>query len=219
MSQREALERQLGHRFSRPDLLEQALAHRSSGAQHNERLEFLGDGVLGCAIAEALYARFPDLPEGKLTRLRAQLVRKETLNELGHGLGVAPLVRTGAGAPLTASVVADAVEAVFGAIFLDGGYDAARRAIDRAYAERLAGIDPASVQKDAKTQLQELMHARHKPLPEYRLVGEKHSATANLFEVACVLADLGLTETGTGASRQQAEQNAAGAMLGRLGKP
>jgi ribonuclease-3 len=218
LSQREALERQLGHRFSRTALLEQALAHRSSGAQHNERLEFLGDGVLGCAIAEALYARFPDLPEGKLTRLRAQLVRKETLNELGHALGIAALVRTGAGAPLTPSIVADAVEAVFGAIFLDAGYEGARQAIERAYAARLAGIDPASVEKDAKTQLQELMHARHKQLPEYRLVGEKRSATANLFEVACVLPDLDLTETGAGASRQQAEQNAAAAMLARLGK-
>lgn len=218
MSQREALERRLGHRFSDPALLEQALAHRSSGAQHNERLEFLGDGVLGCAIAEALYARFPGLPEGKLTRLRAQLVRKETLSDLGHALGLAALVRTGPGAPLTPSIVADAVEAVFGAVFLDAGYEGARRSIDRAYAELLAGIDPASVQKDAKTQLQELMHARRKMLPEYRLVGEKRSATANVFEVACVLPDLGLTESGSGASRQQAEQKAAAAMLERLGK-
>jgi ribonuclease III len=217
LSQREALERRLGHRFSSPALLEQALAHRSSGAQHNERLEFLGDGVLGCAIAEALYARFPALPEGKLTRLRAQLVRKETLSELGHALGLAEQVRTGAGAPLTPSIVADAVEAVFGAIFLDAGYEGARRAIERAFADLVGAIDPEAVGKDAKTQLQELMHARRKKLPEYRLTAEKRGATANVFEVACVLPDLGLTTSGTGASRQQAEQQAAHAMLQELG--
>lgn len=217
MSQREALERRLGHRFSRPALLEQALTHRSSGTQHNERLEFLGDGVLGCAIAEALYARFPSLPEGKLTRLRAQLVRKETLSELGEALGIAPQVKTGGGAPLTPSIVADAVEAVFGAVFVDAGYDGARRAIDRAFAGLMDGIDPAVVAKDAKTQLQEVMHARRTQLPEYRLVAEKRGATSNTFEVACLIPELGLSTSGTGASRQQAEQQAALAMLQKLG--
>jgi ribonuclease-3 len=216
LPQREALERRLGHRFARPALLEQALTHRSSGAQHNERLEFLGDGVLGCVIAEALYGRFPELPEGKLTRLRAQLVRKETLSEVGHALGIAAEVRTGAGAPLTPSIVADAVEAVFGAVFLDAGYDGAREAINTAFADLLAAIDPTSVQKDAKTELQELMHARRKRLPEYRLTAETRSATANVFEVACVLPDLALTSSGTGTSRQQAEQQAARAMLRQL---
>ncbi len=216
MSQREALERRLGHRFSRPELLEQALTHRSSGAQHNERLEFLGDGLLGCAIAEALYARFPDLPEGKLTRLRAQLVRKEALSGLGESLGIGAQVRTGAGAPLTPANVADAVVAGFGAIFLDAGYDGARQAIGRAFEGLLAGIDPAVVEKDAKTQLQELMHARKKKLPEYRLTAEKHGATANLFEVACLLPELGLAASGSGASRQPAEQQAARAMLEQL---
>ena len=218
MSQREALEQRLGHRFTRPALLEQALTHRSSGTPHNERLEFLGDGVLGCAIAEALFERFPALPEGKLTRLRAQLVRKETLSELGEALGIAAQVKTGGGAPLTASIVADAVEAVFGAIFVDGGYEGARRAIDSAFAALMSGIDPEEVRKDAKTQLQELMHARRKALPEYRLAAERRGATANVFEVACVLQDLGLSTSGTGASRQQAEQQAALAMLRKLGE-
>jgi ribonuclease-3 len=217
LSQREALERRLGHRFSRPALLEQALTHRSSGTQHNERLEFLGDGVLGCAIAEALYARFPALPEGKLTRLRAQLVRKETLSELGEALGIARQVKTGGGAPLTPSIIADAVEAVFGAVFIDAGYDGARQAIDRAFAGLIAGIDPEVVSKDAKTQLQEIMHARRQQLPEYRLAAEKRGATANVFEVTCLLPGLGMSTSGTGASRQQAEQQAALAMLQKLG--
>ncbi len=216
MAQREALETRLGHRFSRPALLDQALTHRSASAQHNERLEFLGDGVLGCVIAEALFDRFPALPEGKLTRLRAQLVRKETLSELGQSLGIAAALRLGPGASLTASIVADAVEAVFGAVLLDAGYGAARQVIASAYEGLLGAIDPEAVQKDAKTQLQELMHARRKKLPEYRLAAEKHSATANVFEVECVLPESGLSARGSGASRQQAEQQAAAAMLERL---
>ena len=211
-----ALERRLGHPFANAALLEQALTHRSAGAQHNERLEFLGDGVLGCVIAQELYARFPELPEGKLTRLRAELVRKEALSELGQALGIAPAVRIGGGAALTASIVADAVEAVFGAVFLDAGYAVARQVISAAYADLLAGIDPSAVRKDAKTELQELMHARRKHLPEYRLAAEKRGPKANLFEVVCVLADLGLTSRGSGASRQQAEQEAALAMLEQL---
>ena len=216
MARHDALERRIGHRFADAALLDQALTHRSAAARHNERLEFLGDGVLDCVIAEVLFRRFPDLAEGKLTRVRAQLVRKETLDQLGRSLGVADLVRVGAGAPLTPSIVADSVEALFGAVFLDGGYDAARGAIETAFAELLAGVDPEAVQKDAKTQLQELMHARHKRLPEYSIVSEKLSAKANVFVVACALPDLGLTAQGRGASRQQAEQDAALAMLEQL---
>lgn len=216
MPKRAALESRLGHRFSNCALLEQALTHRSAAALHNERLEFLGDGVLGCVIAEELVARFPQLPEGKLTRLRAELVRKETLSGVGKALGIAAEVRIGSGAPLTASIVADAVEAVFGAVFLDGGYAAARQAICAAYAELLARIDPSVVRKDPKTELQELMHARRKTLPQYRLVSEKRGPKSNLFEVACQLPDLDLSVTGSGASRQQAEQEAARAMLERL---
>jgi ribonuclease-3 len=212
----EALERRLGHRFSDAALLEQALTHRSAGARHNERLEFLGDGVLGCVIAEELFRRFPALPEGKLTRVRAQLVRKETLAEVAGGLGVPELVQLGPGAPLTPSILADCMEAVFGAVFLDAGYDAARGAIRSAFADLLARTDPDAVQKDPKTRLQELMHARRKRLPEYRVVAEKLSASANLFEVECSLPDLGASARGTGASRQQAEQAAAAALLERF---
>lgn len=216
MSRHEALERRLGHRFSDASLLEQALTHRSAGARHNERLEFLGDGVLDCVIAEELFRRFPELPEGKLTRVRAQLVRKETLARVADGLGVPALVQVGPGAPLTPSVLADSLEALFGAVFLDAGYDAARRAIRSAFASLLDTIDPEAVQKDPKTRLQELMHARRKRLPEYRVVSEKLSAKANVFEVECSLPDLGASARGTGASRQQAEQAAAAALLERL---
>jgi len=216
LSRRDALERRLGHRFASPALLEQALTHRSAGPQHNERLEFLGDGVLGCVVAEELFQRFPQLPEGKLTRLRAQLVRKEALSELGQALGIAPAVRVGPGAPLTPSIVADAVEAVFGAILLDGGYTAARQAIAAAYEGLLSAIDPAVVQKDAKTQLQELMHARRKKLPEYRLVAEQLGPRANLFEVECILPGQDVSARGRGASRQQAEQEAARSVLERI---
>jgi ribonuclease-3 len=167
-------------------------------------------------VAEALYQRFPQLPEGKLTRLRAQLVRKEALSELGHALGVASEVRVGPGAPLTASIVADAVEAVFGAIFLDAGYAAAHQAIAAAYAGLLSAIDPAIVRKDAKTELQELMHARRKNLPEYRLVAEQLGPRANLFEVECTLPGQDVSARGRGASRQQAEQEAARAVLERV---
>ncbi|HYD55689.1 MAG TPA: ribonuclease III [Burkholderiales bacterium] len=216
MPRHDALERRIGHRFADAALLDQALTHRSAAARHNERLEFLGDGVLDCVIAEELFRRFPDLPEGKLTRVRAQLVRKEALNQLGRSLGVADLVQVGPGAPLTPSILADAVEALFGAVFLDGGYDAARSAIRAAFSDLLSGVDPEAVQKDAKTRLQELMHARHKRLPEYSIVSEKLSAKANLFVVSCTLPDLGLTAQGSGASRQQAEQEAALAILERL---
>jgi ribonuclease-3 len=216
LSRRDALEKRLGHRFAVPALLEQALTHRSAGPQHNERLEFLGDGVLGCVVAEELYQRFPQLPEGKLTRLRAQLVRKEALSGLGQALEIATAVRVGPGAPLTPSIVADAVEAVFGAVFLDAGYGAAKQAIAAAYAELLSGIDPAAVQKDAKTELQELMHARRKKLPAYRLVAEQLGPRANLFEVECELPGQAVNARGRGASRQQAEQEAARAVLERV---
>ncbi|MGE5638483.1 MAG: ribonuclease III [Clostridia bacterium] len=217
MARPDALERRLGYRFSDAGLLEQALTHRSFGARHNERLEFLGDGVLDCAVAQALYLRFPDLPEGKLTQMRAGLIRRETLAQLAEGLGVPPLLRTAADVPLTESVSADALEAVLGAVFLDGGYDAARDAVSRIFEPLLSRLDPQSVLKDAKTRLQEAMQAKHQRLPEYRVVAEKLSARNNVFEVECVLPDLGLAATGTGSSRQRAEQQAAAALLEKLG--
>ena len=135
MSRRAALEKRIGHRFSSPRLLEQALTHRSHGPEHNERLEFLGDGVLGCAVADELYARFPHLPEGKLTRLRASLVREEALAEAGTRIGLAEYLRIGR-TEIQPSLVADSIEALLGAVFLDGGYQAARNAIVQIARER-----------------------------------------------------------------------------------
>src|SRR5207248_859910 len=134
LSRPAALEKRLGHRFASPRLLEQALTHRSRGAENNERLEFLGDGVLGCAVADELYARFPQLSEGKLTRLRASLVREEALAEVAQTLGIGEFLRLGEGELAAApeprpSILADALEAVLGAVFLDGGYDAARKTV------------------------------------------------------------------------------------------
>jgi ribonuclease-3 len=213
-----SFESRLGYRFRGAALLQQALTHRSYGTPHNERLEFLGDGVLGCIIAEELYARFPEIPEGALTRLRASLVREEALAQLAKELGLAEVVRVGdaeltVGRGARPSILADALEAVFGAIFLDGGYDAARGAILRAYDRALAGISPEATTKDAKTRLQELMQARRRPLPEYRVVATSGAAHKQVFEVECLLPDLGLRAIGSGTSRQRAEQRAAEALL------
>jgi ribonuclease-3 len=207
-----ALAARLGHRFTAPALLEQALTHRSRGAQNNERLEFLGDGVLGCVVADELYARFPHLPEGKLTRMRAGLVREEALAEIGESLGLRELLRLGTATPATTSILADAVEAVFGAVFLDGGYAAARAAAMAALAPLMDRLDAGDAVKDAKTQLQEILQGTGEALPEYRLLSQKGPP----HDVECVLAARGLRTTGSGSSRQRAEQQAALAMLARL---
>ena len=217
MSRPAALEQRLGHRFSRLELLEQALTHASFGPDNNERLEFLGDGVLGCAIAEELCARFPALPEGKLTQLRAALVREESLAEVAGAIGLAGFLRVGAPGARP-SILADALEAVFGAVLLDGGYDAARGSIVRAFGAVLDRLDPQSAGKDAKTRLQEVLHARREQLPEYRVVGTSGAPHDRSFEVECVLAGLGLKATGSGSSRQRAEQEAAKAVLAQIAK-
>ncbi len=218
MSRHAALEESLGHRFTDARLLERALTHRSHGADHNERLEFLGDGVLGCVVADELYARYPDLAEGKLTRLRASLVREEALAEVGNLLGIAGHLRFDARQTLTPSVIADAVEAVFGALLLDAGYPAARAAAVRAFGPLFERIDPEEAAKDAKSQLQEIMNERRKKLPEYRTVATHGEPHRRSFEVECVLADLGLSTTGSGTSLQRAQQEAAKKMLERLGR-
>ena len=162
-------------------------------------------------MADELYARFPQLPEGKLTQLRAALVREESLVELARAHGLAGRVRAGI---LKDSVLADSLEAVFGAIFLDGGYPAARRAVVQAFGPLLEGLDPGRVEKDPKTRLQELMHARGKPVPEYRVVATHGAAHERTFEIECSIEEL--RTSGTGTSRQRAEQEAARAMLDRL---
>ena len=214
-----ALETRLGHRFAAPALLEQALTHRSHGPENNERLEFRGDGVLGCAVADELYARFPEVPEGKLTRLRAGLVREEALAEVGQRLGLRELLRLEPGTPVTTSILADAVEALFGAVFLDAGYAAARAAVLAAFGPLLDSLDAAGASKDAKTELQEALQAQRRRLPEYRIVAVSGAAHQQSFEVECALPELGLSTSGSGTSRQRAEQQAAQAMLARLGPP
>jgi ribonuclease-3 len=222
LSRTAALEQRLGHRFADRSLLERALTHRSRGAENNERLEFLGDGVLGCAIAEELYGRFPGLSEGNLTRLRATVVREEALAAVATELGLGELLLRGEGELSNApgprqSMLADAMEAVFGAVFIDGGYDAARKAVLSALGDQMADLDPERVAKDAKTRLQELLQGQHRPLPEYHVRAVQGAAHRQSFEVECVLTDDGARTTGTGASRQKAEQEAAREMLRRLG--
>jgi ribonuclease-3 len=204
----------LGYSFRRPELLRQALTHRSFGANHNERLEFVGDSVLNCAIALALYERFPQIPEGDLSRVRANLVNRDTLYRLAQSLDVGRSIRLGEGEQRSGgaerrSILADTLEAVFGAVFLDGGFDAAYAAIQSVYSEELDSIDPAGMSKDPKTRLQEFLQGKRLAVPDYAIVevrGEAHSQT---FEVACRIPALGIVGQGTGSSRRAAEQAAA----------
>jgi ribonuclease III len=216
-------EARVGYRFRDAGLLEQALTHRSYGSPHNERLEFLGDSVLGCIMAEALCARFPALTEGQLTRMKAMLVREETLSDAARSLGVAAAIRLGEGergrgTDIRTSILADALEAVFGAIFVDGGYAAARAVVLALYAERLDRVDAQGPRKDAKTRLQEFLQGQHKARPEYRVVQVRGAAHRQTFDVECVVADLDARATGSGSSRQRAEQEAAAALLESIGQ-
>jgi|SRR2546428_3494434 len=211
---RTTLSQSLGYTFRRPELLRQALTHRSFGADHNERLEFIGDSVLNCAIALALYERFPQIPEGELSRVRANLVNRDTLYRLAQSLDVGRLIRLGEGEQKSGgaerrSILADTLEAVFGAIFLDGGFAAACAAIQAVYAAELDTIDPAGMSKDPKTRLQELLQGKRLPVPEYVIVEVRGEAHLQTFEVACRIPVLGIVAHGSGASRRAAEQAAA----------
>jgi len=217
------LEARLGYRFRDGALLEQALTHRSYGSPHNERLEFLGDSVLGCVIAQALYARFAGLTEGQLTRMKAALVCEEALCEAARALQIGSAIRLGEGertrgTDVRASILADALEALFGAFFVDGGYEVARRMVLAVYDDRLADIDAEGAAKDPKTRLQEYLQGQRKSRPEYRVVQVSGAAHRQTFEVECVVADLEARATGAGTSRQRAEQEAAAAMLDRIGQ-
>jgi len=209
-----SLQSALGHTFAQPDLLVQALTHRSHSARHNERLEFLGDGVLNFAIASLLFRHFPQLDEGTLTRLRASLVREATLAELAASLALAPHLRLGegevkSGGSQRPSILANALEALLGAVYLDAGFDAAARVISKLYQERLATLNPHTQGKDAKTSLQELLQARKLDLPTYQVVATHGAAHAQTFEVVCLIPALGVEVCATGASRKIAEQAAA----------
>jgi len=204
----------LGHDFRQPELLRQALTHRSFGAEHNERLEFIGDSVLNCAIALSLYRRFPQIPEGDLSRVRANLVNKETLHRLALSLDLGKSVRLGegelkSGGASRPSILADTLEALFGAILLDAGFDAAQEAVLRVYEHELDCLDPNELAKDPKTRLQELLQGKHLPVPEYAIVNVKGEAHLQTFEVVCRIPALGIEATGAGTSRRSAEQAAA----------
>lgn len=208
------LQQALGYTFTRSDLLTQALTHRSYGALNNERLEFLGDSVLNCSVARALYDAFPDLPEGSLSRLRANLVRQETLAEIAVNLRLGESLRLGEGELKSGgfrrpSILADALESLFGAIFLEAGFDEAQRVVQGLFAPLVGKIDPKASGKDPKTQLQELLQSRRLPLPDYRLVDTEGEAHDQSFIVECVLDKPPLNTRGVGKSRRAAEQEAA----------
>ncbi len=210
----EALSARLGYRFRDPGLLRQALTHRSYGAPHNERLEFLGDGVLNCIIASLLYHRFPRLPEGDLSRLRANLVNQDCLSQLAFALELGECLLLGEGELKSGgfrrpSILADALEAVLGAAFLDGGYGAAADIVQRVYAPIVAELDPKALIKDAKTLLQEYLQGRRLPLPRYQVVSVSGEAHEQHFQVECVIPELDIRTQGEGSSRRAAEQQAA----------
>lgn len=209
-----AIEQALGYTFRDPRHLQQALTHRSFGTPHNERLEFLGDSVLNCAVAHLLYQQFPDLPEGALSRLRASLVRQQALFEIAMRLNIGEHLRLGdgevkSGGRQRPSILADALESLFGALFLDAGFDTAARVIQALYAAQVASIDPNQSAKDAKTLLQEVLQSRRLALPDYVLVGTRGEAHAQTFHIDCVIAALNIRTHGAGNSRRVAEQNAA----------
>jgi ribonuclease-3 len=214
-----ALEKRLGYRFDNAGLLQRALTHRSFGAEHNERLEFLGDAVLALAVSRLLYERLAASDEGELTRVRAHLVREDSLHRAALALGLPEALRLSegearGGGALRPSILADALEAVVGAVFLDGGHEPAFELVRRLFGEQIETSDLD--RKDAKTELQEWLQARRLPVPAYRIVatrGEKHAQT---FEVECAVAVLGLAGQGEGRSRRAAEQEAARRMLDAL---
>lgn len=216
-----ALQQRLGHTFAQPELLGRAITHRSFGADHNERLEFLGDAVLSLAISALLYERFSGSDEGDLTRVRAHLVREDSLHRAALAIGLPDVLRLSegearGGGAQRPSILADALEAIIGATFVDGGFDAARRLVKLLFGEIIATTDVDGWAKDAKTELQEWLQARRLPVPGYRIVSTRGQAHAQTFEVECAVPALGLTETGEGRSRRVAEQEAANRMLRAL---
>lgn len=213
------LQERLGYHFRDGGLLEQALTHRSaSRRENNERLEFLGDAQLGLVISLALFRRFPEASEGQLTRMRASLVRGQTLAEVGRELALGECLHLGGGELKSGgfrreSILADAVEALIGAIMLDGGDVASRDAVLRWFEPRLARVSPASARKDSKTRLQEWLQSRQHPLPEYEVTDIRGRAPKQEFDVICRLPSLERSFTATAGSRRKAEQGAAGAAL------
>ena len=220
-SRLQSLQQRLGYRFTQPALLARALTHRSYSADHNERLEFLGDAVLQTAVSAMLYERFAGSDEGDLTRVRAHLVREDSLHRLALALGLPEVLRLSdgearGGGAQRPSILADALEALIGAAYLDGGFAPAQALVQRLFGETIATTEVDSWSKDAKTELQEWLQARKLPVPAYRIVATRGQAHAQTFDVECAVAPLGLTEHGEGKSRRVAEQEAARRMLAAL---
>jgi ribonuclease-3 len=218
------LEGHLDYRFQQRDLLVQALTHRSFSTGNYERLEFLGDGVLNCIVGLMLYERFPQLKEGPLSRLRANLVNQQPLFEIAQELGLGGHLRLGegelkSGGAQRPSILADALESLLGAALLDGGFEAAWAIVGRLFGPRIQSLDPDTQGKDAKTLLQEWLQSRRHGLPDYKLLTVSGQAHAQIFHVECRIANLGLVTEGSGSSRKAAEQEAAQAAYDRLARP
>lgn len=215
------LQGRLGYASRDAALIEAALTHRSAGGENNERLEFLGDGVLNCVIADLLYREFPLADEGELSRLRATLVRGESLAGIATELDLGAQLRLGpgelrSGGHRRESILADALEALFGAIYLDGGFEAARAVIERIMVSRITELPAPAELKDPKTRLQEYLQARALALPSYGLEDVEGESHNQVFTASCTVSALALRATGQGNSRRRAEQEAARQVLESL---
>jgi ribonuclease III len=218
-----ALQQRIGHPFKSSALLTRALTHRSFSSDHNERLEFLGDSVLNLAVSGLLYQALDTLPEGELSRVRANLVKQDTLHQLAVDIGLTGMIRLGegelrSGGPKRPSILADALEALIGAVYLDAGFEVAAALVRRLYEKVQINPQMQAAAKDPKTELQEWLQGRKMNLPAYTIVGTTGSAHKQTFEVECVITELGRSERGLGGSRRAAEQAAATALLVSLRK-
>ncbi len=213
-----ALQKRLEHTFGNPKLLVQALTHRSFSSDHNERIEFLGDSVLNLAVAGLLYERLKELPEGDLSRARANLVKQDTLHQIAVSLGLPELLRLGEGEAKSGgqkrpSILADALEAVIGAVYLDAGFEVASSLVRRLFQNVEINAQMQAIGKDPKTELQEWLQGHKMSLPIYRIVGTEGAAHKQTFDVECEIIEYRRAERGTGNSRRAGEQAAALAML------
>ena len=213
-----ALQKRLQHPFAEPKWLERAVTHRSFSADHNERLEFLGDSVLNLAVSALLFQRLTTLPEGDLSRVRANLVKQDTLHQIAVGLDLPAVLRLGEGESRSGghkrpSILADTLEALIGAVYLDAGYPVAEALVHRLYQDIEINPQMSAVGKDPKTELQEWLQGRKMKLPQYRVVATLGAAHRQTFDVECEILELGRNERGIGASRRAGEQAAAAAML------
>ena len=210
-----ALERRIGYRFRDPTLLAQALTHRSFGSPHNERLEFLGDAVLGCVIASELYARFAALTEGGLHERRMAMVRQSSLAAIAESVELSEFLQVGVGeeAKRLPSVLADTLEALYGAVLVDGGYEEAHKVVMRTFGDQFDRIASAKALKNAKSRLQEMLHARGLQPPRYALLATKGRPHQPIIEIECVVESLDLRVRASSGSRQSAEQQAAANLL------